>query len=237
MRFPLPSIKTVGAVIRATRDTFNRREPVVVEVGATMSEVVVTLTKRETVLGRQTIGGCNERMQTVAFDLAGLPTADGVLIATVWNLDGQPLAERLLFRQPAKQVLVSTVPRRQDLLPGGKAKLNVKTTDETGTPTSAVVGLTVTDDSVLEMIEKREQSPRLPVMVFLESEVRELADAHVYLDPHNEKAEWQWIYCWERRLAAVCTRRLAEVCEQHDDQADARWRCCRRSAALHNRCT
>jgi len=59
-------------------------------------------------------------MQTVAFDLAGLPTADGVLIATVWNLDGQPLAERLLFRQPAKQVLVSTVPDAKTYSPGGR---------------------------------------------------------------------------------------------------------------------
>ena len=30
---------------------------------------------------------------------------------------------------------------------------------------SAVVGLTVTDDSVLEMVETRDQAPRLPVMV------------------------------------------------------------------------
>jgi len=42
-----------------------------------------------------------------------------------------------------------------------------------------VVGVTVTDDSVLEMIEKREQAPRLPVMVLLESDVKDLADAHV----------------------------------------------------------
>ena len=46
----------------------------------------------------------------------------------------------------------------------------------------------MTDDSVLEMIEKREQAPRLPVMVLIESDVRELADAHVYLDPENAEA-------------------------------------------------
>ena len=55
-------------------------------------------------------------------------------------------------------------------------------------PISAVVGVTVTDDSVLEMIDKREQTPRLPVMVLLEGEVKELADAQVYLDPANEKS-------------------------------------------------
>jgi hypothetical protein len=50
------------------------------------------------------------------------------------------------------------------------------------------VGLTVTDSSVLEMIDKREQAGRLPVMVLLESEVRDLSDAHVYLDETNPKA-------------------------------------------------
>src|SRR5262249_6709588 len=45
-----------------------------------------------------------------------------------------------------------------------------------------------TDSSVLEMIEKREQAPRLPVMVLLENDVRNLSDAHVYLDENNPKA-------------------------------------------------
>src|SRR5439155_19568076 len=55
----------------------------------------------------------------------------------------------------------------------------------------ALVGLTVTDDSILEMIEKREQAPQLPAMVFLEPEVKELADAQIYFDPKNEKAPKQ----------------------------------------------
>jgi hypothetical protein len=38
------------------------------------------------------------------------------------------------------------------------------------------------------MIEKREQAPRLPVMVLFENEVRNLSDAHVYLDESNPKA-------------------------------------------------
>src|SRR5207253_165358 len=77
---------------------------------------------------------------------------------------------------------------RADYVPGDKVTLHVKTTDDTGKPVSAMVGLTVTDSSVLEMIEKREQAPRLPVMVLLENEVQNLADAHVYLDENNPKA-------------------------------------------------
>ena len=59
---------------------------------------------------------------------------------------------------------------------------------KTGKPVSALVGLTVTDESTLELIDKREQAPRLPVMVFLEPEVKDIADAHIYLDAKNSKA-------------------------------------------------
>src|SRR5690606_17967535 len=118
------------------------------------------------------------------------PPADvaGVLIATLWDEQGLPVAERLVYRRPEKEVAIEIVPDREQYTPGGKVRLTIKTTDGDGKPVSAVVGVTATDESVLEMIEKRDQAPRLPVMVLLEGEVRELADAHVYLDPQNEEA-------------------------------------------------
>ncbi|MEI3004876.1 MAG: hypothetical protein V8T87_09685 [Victivallales bacterium] len=39
-----------------------------------------------------------------------------------------------------------------------------------------MIGLNVTDESVIEMTERREQAPSLPVMVYLENDVKELAD-------------------------------------------------------------
>ena len=75
--------------------------------------------------------------------------------------------------------------------PSGRVQVTIKTTGANGEPVSAVAGLTVTDDSVLEMIETREQAPSLPAMVFLEQEVNDLADAHVYLDPNNPDAAQQ----------------------------------------------
>ncbi|MCH8808107.1 MAG: hypothetical protein IH986_18735, partial [Planctomycetes bacterium] len=52
----------------------------------------------------------------------------------------------------------------------------------------SVANVDGSDDAVLEMIEKRRQAPRLTVMVLLEPEVRELADAHVYLDESDPNA-------------------------------------------------
>src|SRR4029079_5016835 len=68
--------------------------------------------------------------------------------------------------------------------------------------------------------DKREQSPRLPVMVLLESEVRELADAHVYFDAKNEKSAMAvdlllGTQGW-RRFALVHWQKFVE---QHKDQA------------------
>jgi hypothetical protein len=216
--FSLPPVKAEGAVIRATRDTFRKQEPVRVGIASTTKDIVVTLARREVVLNRQVPAFGDGRQATVTFEVPD--SADGVLTVTVWDAAGRPLAERLVFRQPAKSVRVTVSPDTTTYSPGAKARLNVQTTDERGVPTSAVVGLTVTDDSVLEMIDKREQPARLPVMVFLESEVRELADAHIYLDPNNEKSELAvdlilGTQGW-RRFALVDWKKFVE---QHQDRA------------------
>ncbi len=227
--FPLPPVQTAGAVIRAARDTFGKKEPVRVEIASTARDVVVTLSQREVVLARQVLAGDKSLKSTVTFDTPD--SAAGVLTVTVWDAAGRPLAERLVFRQPAKSVRVTMSPDAKTYSPGGKVSLRLKTTDERGLPASAVVGLTVTDDSVLEMIEKREQPARLPVMVFLENEVRELADAHIYLDPQNEKSELAvdlllGTQGW-RRFALVDWQKFVE---QHQDRA-------RRALALLTPCS
>lgn len=117
-------------------------------------DLLVTLSKRESVIGRMNVEAVDGSVDKVAkFELAE-SDADGVLIATVWDSQGNPLAERLVFRQPAKQVRVKISADAEQYVPGGTARLTIETTDESGKPLSAVVGLAVTDDSVLEMIEK-----------------------------------------------------------------------------------
>src|SRR5262245_20575491 len=217
-QFPLPEVKSAGAVIRAPRDTFRKKEPIRIDVAATAKDIVATLAQREIVLDRQAVATGKGQTRTVTFDTP--ESADGVLTVTVWSADGRPLAERLVFRQPARSVRVTMSPDAKTYSPGGKVRVHLKTADEQGRPTSAVVGVTVTDDSVLEMIDKREQAARLPAMVFLENEVRELADAHVYLDPRNDKAD----LAVDLLLGTQGWRRFALVewqkfVEQHQDAA------------------
>ena len=147
-------------------------------------------------------------------------TAIGILTVTAYDTDGKPLAERLIYRAPKNQVNIEIMPNSAQYTPGGEVQLTIKTTDQDGKPVAAVAGVTVTDDAVLEMIETREQAPSLPAMVFLEQEVQDLADAHVYLDHNNPDAAEQLDLLlgtqgW-RRFALVD---LEDFLEAHGDDA------------------
>ncbi len=190
--FPLPTVQSTGAIIRSGQDTFAKGQPITVVVGSTTEKFSVTLAKRETVLSE-----CHVDLSKRSDVKPGMlmpvnfvvpDDAEGVLTATIWSDKEVPLAERLIFRAPQHPLKISITPDKKNYVPGDSAKLTVRATDENDKPVAAVVGVTVTDDSVLEMMEKREQAPRLPVMAFLEPEVSDLADAHVYLDSTNAKA-------------------------------------------------
>jgi hypothetical protein len=178
-QFPLPEVKAQGAVLHARSDVFEANAPVLIGVAST-DGAKVTISQREKVLDTKEAKAGSADLKLDPKD------ADGVLIITAWKGE-TPLAERLVFVKPARALNVELKADKSSYVPGEPVKLSVKTTSG-GKPVAAVVGLTVTDDAVLELIEKREQAPQLPVMVLLEDDVRELADAHVYLDAKNPKA-------------------------------------------------
>jgi len=187
--FPLPEVKSHGAIIRSVQDTYKPYQALTFDTMCSDDAYHVTLYKRECLVADQKIDASNRssgETQRVQFYLPG--NIDGVLTATVWSADGKPLAERLIFREASAPINISITPTKKSYTPGETAELTVKATDSHGAPISTVVGLTVTDETVLEMIDKREQAPNLAVMYFLEPEVQNLADAHVYMDAKNPKA-------------------------------------------------
>ncbi len=179
----LPKVKTTGTVISSTQESFAYTDSIEFGVAsnATGKPARLTLRKRDVLIDSQKIIG--EKVVLNGKD------AEGVLIATVWDRQGFPLAERLIYRYPKFALNVELQLSEGPYVPGAEVSVDVLTTDRSGNPVEAVVGLTVTDDTVLELIEKREQAPRLPVMVYLENEVLDLADAHVYLDNNNPAAD------------------------------------------------
>ena len=186
--YPLPPVRSSGAVIRPEQPVFSFDEPVKLTVQATKDSgaAYLTLYHREKQIAKAELKPGENRLSLSPGE------AEGVMMATVWDRSGRPLAERLIFRAPKFAVKINISPETAtpggSPVPGGKMRLKVETTDKNGQPVEAVVGLAVTDDSLLEMVETRDQAPSLPVMVLLENEVQDLADAAVYFDPDNPDA-------------------------------------------------
>jgi alpha-2-macroglobulin-like protein len=184
---PLPPVKAEGAVLRATTADYRHDGVVSIEVAAAKAGTyALALQQRENVIGIRRVDLKAGVPQVI--ELTPADRYHGVLRATLTDADGKPLAERLVFRQPAERLNIEVVSSPENAVPGDKVELTVRTTDSDGKPVSAVVGLTVTDDSVLQMIETRRQAPRLPAMVLLEHEVDDLRDAHVYLGSEPDAA-------------------------------------------------
>lgn len=183
--FDMPKVEDEGAIISSAKNVYSFEDEIELFIDSSKHSKVkkVTLNKRDVVLDSKQIKA--EGRVQVKLDAK---EAEGVLMATVWGEDNKPLAERLIFRKPKFAVNIKITPEADEYVPGGKVKLNIETTNANGDPVEAVVGITVTDDAVLEMIDKREQAPRLPVMVYLENEVKDLADAHIYFDENNPDA-------------------------------------------------
>jgi len=185
--FALPDVKDSGVIIASTTDITLRQKNIVLRIAATKAgEYDVTLSQRGKEISSTSVNLNANQHSDVTFTVP--KSLDGVITATVYDDRKTPLAERLIFRQPEHRLNVHITTDRTDFIPGDRVTLKITTTDDKDKPVGAMVGLTVTDSSVLEMIEKREQAPRLPVMVLLENDVRNLSDAHVYLDEANPKA-------------------------------------------------
>ena len=182
----LPASVNEGATVMSASELTAADQPVKLTVAWTGDRVVkVSLRQRDLELSNVEVDARKQQGTEVSLDAKD---AEGVLVATVTAKDGTPLAERLVFRAAKKSLAIELKADRERYVPGAPVSLEVKTTID-GKPAAAFVGLTVTDDSIQELIETREQAPSLPVMVFLEDDVRELADAHVYLDAKNPKSK------------------------------------------------
>ncbi|MGA2229425.1 MAG: alpha-2-macroglobulin family protein [Tepidisphaeraceae bacterium] len=184
--FPLPGVVASGVTLTAANDVTEKDQPLVMRCAATDGgDYTLTLRKHNTEICSRGV----DLQPGVAADVSvDLPAwADGVLTATISGPFGFVKAERLVFRQSDHNLRVTVTADKPIYMPGDSATITVTTADENGNPVPAVVGITATDSTVLEMPEQRDRAPRLSEMVLLENDVRELADAQVYLDPTDPK--------------------------------------------------
>ena len=69
----------------------------------------------------------------------------GIAEFTLYNTDGQPMAERLVYIHPERKLHIELDTDSARYFTRGKGKLNVKVTDETGNPVQAHLGLSIFD--------------------------------------------------------------------------------------------
>jgi uncharacterized protein YfaS (alpha-2-macroglobulin family) len=185
--FPLPGVVAGGVTLSSADDVTDSAHPVIMHCAATNAgSYVLTLTKHGAIVASR--GFDLHPGSTTELSLDAPAWADGVLVATLRGPDGVAEAERLVFRRPNRALRVTLTPDKSSYVPGDSASIIVTTTDQDGNPVAAVVGITATDSAILEMPEQRDRAPRLSEMVLLETDVRDLADAQVYLDPADPKA-------------------------------------------------
>ncbi|MBI3267801.1 MAG: A-macroglobulin complement component [Planctomycetes bacterium] len=185
-RFELPQAQAAGFVLASGTDVVSAGEPVALRVGSTAAaKARVALFQREREVASFPVEIASPG-QVVDVKLTPPASAAGVLRATLFDEAGNPRAERLLFRQPERRTRVALRATPARSIPGGKVTVEVETTDEKGKPIPAVIGVAVTDQAVMDSVDKRDRAPRLPVQVLLGSDCRELADAEVYFSDAPE---------------------------------------------------
>eukprot|EP00271_Cylindrocystis_brebissonii_P001490 TRINITY_DN1174_c0_g1_i3.p1 TRINITY_DN1174_c0_g1~~TRINITY_DN1174_c0_g1_i3.p1 ORF type:complete len:1643 (-),score=346.01 TRINITY_DN1174_c0_g1_i3:2418-7346(-) len=169
-------------------------------IGSDAGEVDIVLSQREVELDRKRVKftRTGEEMDIILIPSPSSPSSSipaGVLRVTAVSSKGLPLAERLVFFRPPQTCLLVAVEQAegstgQQAHPRANQKLLVRVTDPSGRPVPhAIVGLVVTDKATVDRVEDRKQAPRLPAMVYLESEVDHLEDSSLYLDPPAKQAE------------------------------------------------
>ena len=105
---------------------------------------------------------------------------------TVFSKDSVPLAERIIYYEPpvkipSVEIKLNSTNSKYSV--GDKVQMDLTFSSEENNKKSEILyGVSVVDESVLEMVSKRKQVPRLPVIVYLENEVNSLDDAKIYLD-------------------------------------------------------
>jgi hypothetical protein len=128
------------------------------------------------------------------FSVPVVAEAGGVLRITVLDYTRsppEPLAERLVFRRPARQLRMKWTGLQPEYQTGETVRGMVLTTDEADRPVSAVLGVSAIDAAVLDF--SRRSEPRMTTQFLILGDItkpEQLEDANFYLsdDPAAPRA-------------------------------------------------
>lgn len=149
VRFALPAAESLATTLRSLDDTIEAGAPARFRVTTTEpGPWLLGVFARGILVGQATFRDAKTHDVSVV-----LPDhAAGVLRATVFDARMQPVAERLIRRESARRLDIAIVPARDVVVPGSSQSLEISVRDETGEPVRAILGVTVGDKAVRDMI-------------------------------------------------------------------------------------
>ncbi|HEX4416970.1 MAG TPA: MG2 domain-containing protein [Kofleriaceae bacterium] len=96
-------------------------------------------------------------------------TAQGAVRVTLFSMQQEPLAERLIYHGRGANLKVTITPDRKAYAPRDPVKLHVHATDAHGNPVKASVALAVVDDTVLSFAD--DKAAKILAHTYLEPEL------------------------------------------------------------------
>lgn len=147
--FALPAAQERGLALQLRGDEVAAAAPVRLSLaGRGDGPWLVGVFCRGVLVGQTTVRADGNGELRADVELPLPPHVAGVLRATVFDRKLQPVAERLLRRASAQHLAIAIRAQKPELSPGERQQLTVQTNDETGRGRAALVGLSVTDDSI-----------------------------------------------------------------------------------------
>jgi hypothetical protein len=194
----VPEVRSDGVVLTALGDITAEPDPITVRVASMgiARNVLVGAYARGRLLDHRRVSiPANANVDVALKPEGGI---GGVTRITVFEeLAGQgtratlkPVAERLVYRKPTANLLLTVKPDRPNFSPGDRARLKVAGFNESEKPTAAVLYLGVVNQSVVTMADEKTWRS-LPTHFLLTSEIQqpeELEHADVLLGAHPKAA-------------------------------------------------
>ena len=194
----LPPVNPQRHVVLSTGPgVFEPGQPLTVELHSDRDDLPLSLAAycRGVLIGQQMLA-VHKGNNRVTVPLAG--EAGGVVRVTVYEQVGRadaielsPVAERLVYRRPARALHVKVGGLHEHYAPGESVELSLAVTNERGQPTPAVLGVSVVPEGIWKMVE--EETPKMTTQFYLTSEIEkpedlEKADFYLSDDPQAPAA-------------------------------------------------
>ncbi len=198
--FVLPPLEADVVVLSVPKGVLGPNEPIAVTIHSKRSRsLLVGAYCRGRLLDSATLDPIHFDKTTAKAVLRPAGGEGGVCRVTVFEVVQaranrrvlQPVAERLIYRQPAERVDLKIEPDRPSYVPRQSAKVGLKAANEKGEPVPAVLMVAVVDKSVLTLADEKTYRS-MPTHFLLTTEVRKPEDleyADFLLGPHPRAAE------------------------------------------------